>query len=136
MANLEKFRQYHYDATVKVSENTRTLAVSAIAIVWLFKKEVAGSYEISKELLPPLAWIFGALTLDFLQYVYRSVIWHYIFKKKENELANGSIKESTELYVSDLVNLAAYVFFYLKIICLGFAYFLLTKYFLDSVTWS
>lgn len=136
MANLEKFRQYHYDATVKVSENTRTLAVSAIAIVWLFKKEIPGSYEISKDLLPPLAWIFSALTLDFLQYVYRSVIWHYIFKKKEGELQKGGITESTELYVSDMVNFVAYVFFYLKIICLGFAYFLLTRYFFESVTWS
>ena len=136
MANLEKFRQYHYDATVKVSENTRTLAVSAIAIVWLFKKEVGGSYEISKDLLPPLAWIFSALALDFLQYVYRSIIWHYLFKQKEIELEKKQITESSELYVSDLVNLAGYVFFYLKIICLGFAYFLLTKHFLDSVTWS
>ncbi len=34
MPVLDKFRQYHYDATAKVSENTRTLALSAIAIVW------------------------------------------------------------------------------------------------------
>lgn len=135
MPVLDKFRQYHYDATAKVSENTRTLALSAIAIVWLFKHDNGGAYEIPESLLAPLALVIFAMTLDFCQYVYRSVAWHIIFRKEERRLAKQQITESTELYVSPWVNFLAYCFFYAKVLFLAFAYWQLAKYFIHAVNW-
>lgn len=133
MAKLQSFRQYHYDATVKVSENTRTLAISAIAIVWLFKTEISGVHTIPRALLWPLITILAALALDFLQYVYRSIIWHIIFKEKEKELAEHKINEDSELYVEDCVNTPGYLLFYSKIILLAISYYLLGVFFFNSI---
>lgn len=135
MPVLDKFRQYHYDATAKVSENTRTLALSAIAIVWLFKHDNGGAYEIPQSLLIPLALVVLAMTLDFCQYVYRSVAWHVIFRRQEKCLALKQITESTELYVSPWVNFLAYCFFYAKVLCLACAYWKLGNFFVGAVNW-
>ena len=133
MANLEKFRQYHYDATVKVSENTRTLAISALAIVWLFKKQDGDIYVIPEALLWPLLFVFIALTLDFFQYVYRSIVWHVIFREKEKELEKNEITEETILYVNSWANNWAYLFFYLKVLCLIVVYYGLLVYFVNNI---
>lgn len=135
MPVLDKFRQYHYDATSKVSENTRTLALSAIAIVWLFKKEDGGVYMIPQGLLVPLALVILAMALDFFQYVYRSVAWHVIFRRRERLLAEEEITEETELYVNPWVNFLAYCFFYAKVLCLAFAYWRLLVYFSGVINW-
>lgn len=136
MPKLSVFRQYHYDATVKVSENTRTLSLSAIGIVWLFKKEVSGSYQVPIELLKPLLLVVIAMALDFLQYVYRSIIWHYIFRKEEGRLNKNEITEETELYANSSVNTAAYIFFYVKVVALVAAYYFLLTYFVRSIVWK
>ncbi len=135
MPNLQKFREYHFDATAKVSENTRTLALSAVAIVWVLKTEGPnGIYILPKELVPPLLLIFSALALDFIQYLYRSIAWHVIFRCKEMELDAGTINESTELYINPWVNNVAYGFFYSKAICILVAYIYLLKYFIEVTT--
>ena len=103
MAKLQKFRDYHYEATVKVSDNTRTLALSAIGIVWLFKEEVGGSYVMPELLKIPILLVLVSMALDFLQYVYRAIVWHRIFRSKEALLAQKKITESEELYVSACV---------------------------------
>jgi len=135
MPTLDRFRQYHYDATVKVSENTRTLALSAIAIVWLFKQQTSGTYEVPESLLISLVLVVAAMSLDFLQHVYRSIAWHIVFRIQEEKLANGQITEKSELYVSSWINFIGYLFFYAKIFCLVFAYLKLLVYFFGTVKW-
>lgn len=136
MPKLEKFRQYHYDATTKVSENTRTLAISAIAIVWLFRTESGGLHVVSERLLLPLLLVVAALALDFFQYIYRSVVWHFIFRRREQDLANGAITEETELYVSPWINFLAYTFFYAKACLLVVAYWKLGCHLYAVVKWA
>lgn len=132
---LEKFRQYHYDATVKVSENTRTLALSAIAIVWLFRRENGSAYEMPESLLQPLMLVLVAMSLDFFQYVYRSIVWHILFRSQERKLEKEEITEQSELYISSWINFPGYLFFYTKILFLIFAYWKLLDYFLHIVKW-
>lgn len=136
MPKLNDFRQYHYDATVKVSENTRTLAISALAIVWLFKKDNAGTIEVPNDLFLPLLFVLMALTLDFGQYVYRSIVWHKIYRGKEKELEKKEITEDSELYVDSCVNAPAYLLFYSKIVCLAVAYWGLLSYFFHIIKWA
>ncbi|MDX2355215.1 hypothetical protein [Stutzerimonas xanthomarina] len=135
MPKLSKFREYHYESTAKVSDNTRTLALSAIAIVWLFKAQNDGQYQVPVELQLPLFLVVLAMALDFFQYVYRSIVWHIIFRSKESSLQAKEITEETELYVNAWVNFMAYLFFYSKIGVLSLAYALLLSYFLKMVSW-
>jgi hypothetical protein len=135
MPTLDKFRQYHYDATVKVSENTRTLALAGIGIVWLFKQQSSDAYVVPQKLLFPLVMVVSAMSFDFLQHMYRSIAWHIIFRLQEGKLNNKEIKEETELYVSDWINVPGYVFFYSKIVCLILAYWKLLEYFFKVVKW-
>lgn len=136
MPKLSVFRQYHYDATVKVSENTRALSLSAIGIIWLSKKDIGGNYQVPMELITPLLLVVSAMALDFAQYVYRSVIWHYIFRKEEERLNKNEITEESELYVKTRVNTVAYIFFYTKVIVLTASYYLLLSYFVKSISWK
>lgn len=135
MPKLAIFRQYHYDATVKVSDNARTLALSAIAIVWLFKEKVGNSYQVPNELFIPLLLVVITMTLDFLQYVYRSIAWHIRFRLDEKQLYKGKITEETELYAPGWINIFAYVLFYGKVSVLIGAYYYLVSYFLSKVNW-
>lgn len=135
MPKLQTFRQYHYDATSKVSENTRTLALAAIALVWLFKKEVEGVYSVPESLLFPVILIFAALALDFFQYVYRSIIWHIEFVKQEKKVFAKEITEEDEIYAGGCINLIGYFFFYGKILFLLAAYYKLFEYLFHAIKW-
>ena len=37
MPDLQEYREAHYHNTGKVSDNVRTLAISAIGIIWIFR---------------------------------------------------------------------------------------------------
>jgi len=132
MPTLQKFRDYHFNATSKVSENTRTLALSAIAIVWLYKTTNSdGSFMIPKELVWPVLWVSLALAFDFLQYIYQSIVWFFIFRAREKDLANGTITESDDhLTVDPWVNNVAYLLFIAKVISLVATYYYIVKHFL------
>lgn len=136
MPKLSKFREYHYESTAKVSENTRTLAISAIAIVWLFKVKTGQAYAVPHGLQLPLLLVILALALDFFQYVYRSIAWHVFFRIKEGQLDNKLIDEETEIYASSWINFPSYVLFYSKILVFSAAYALLLYYLWGVVSWS
>ena len=135
MATLQKFRDYHFDATVKVSENTRTLALAAIGIVWLFKIQSGEQYLVPTGLRWPLYLAILALAFDFFQHFARSIIWHVTFCRKEKELAEGKITEETELYVPAWYNDIAYFFYYTKVLVLLIAYIILVVYFPRLFGW-
>jgi len=122
MAKLQQFRDFHNDATSKLSENTRTLALSAIAIVWVFKTDVDGNFALPNQLYWPLVLVIAALALDFIQYLYKVFVWKYLFEREEKRLERNEITEDTDLYVDSNWNVAAYVLFYLKLVAVIFAY--------------
>lgn len=131
MAKLQQFRDYHFSASQKVSDNTRTLALSAIALVWMLKSGDSSHYQIPEALAFPLLLVIGALALDFAQYLCGTVIWHYIFRREECKLHAGQITESDELYVSAFANFVQYSFFYTKAFLVVIAYWKLLQYFLS-----
>jgi hypothetical protein len=135
MGNLQKFREYHYDATVKVSENTRTLALAAIAIVWLFKIQSGEQYLVPMEMKWPLYLAILALAFDFFQHFIRSIIWHYLFRKEEKKMDERKITEKTELYVSHWFNDIVYFFYYTKVVFLTIAYIKFIVCFPKMVGW-
>ena len=111
------------------------MALSAIAIVWLFRRENGSAYEMPESLLQPLVLVLVAMSLDFFQYVYRSIVWHLLFRSKERKLEREEITEQSELYIDSWINFPGYLLFYAKILCLVFAYWKLLDYFLHIVKW-
>lgn len=136
MPKLQTYRDFHFDATAKVSENTRTLALSAIAIVWVYKTtNQSGSFSLPEELITPLLLVFGALAADFVQYLYRSIAWHILFRLEEIKLSKGLINEDTELEgVEPWIHYVPYILFYGKTLLVGFAYYYLLAYFLNATS--
>lgn len=132
MPNLKEYREAHYTNTGKVSDNVRTLAISAIGIIWIFKTQhVNGSYQIPKELYCPVIFVFVAMALDFVQYIYGSIAWGVFFRNKEK----AGVKEDDKLYAPPEINWPTYFFFYSKVAVISFAYFYLIKFLVGSVNW-
>ncbi len=136
MPKLQTYRDFHFGATAKVSENTRTLALSAVAIVWLYKiTNQDGSFSLPEELITPLLYVFGALAADFAQYLYSSIAWHIIFRLEERKLSKGMINEDTELDgVEPWTNYVPYALFYGKTVLVGIAYYYILTYFLNATS--
>ena len=133
MPKLQEYRDAHYTNTGKVSDNVRALSIAAIGIVWIFKSQNAdGSYEIPEQLYYPVLLVFIAMAFDFIQYVYGSIAWGVFFRLKEN----NEVNEDSELYAPPSINWPTYILFYGKVIIIGFAYFYLTSFLIESVKWE
>lgn len=132
MSNLQNYREAHYTNTGKVSDNVRTLAISAIGIIWIFKsQDIHGAYQIPKELYYPILLVFCAMVLDFIQYIYGSIAWGIFFRKKESD----GIKECEELYAPPSINWPSYILFYSKVVIISFAYFFIIEFLMKTVHW-
>ena len=110
--------------TAKTSDVARQLAFAAIAVVWLFKSEVAGRSIVPAKLLRSAEWAVASLALDFAQYVYGCfVITLYlaITKKHDERPKPGRILS------------IASVLFWAKIICLVVSYTQLFRYLRSAV---
>lgn len=131
MPNLQTYREAHYSNSGRLSDNVRTLSISAIGIAWIFKTQNAsGGYKFPDELYFPILLVFAAMALDFIQYLYGSIIWQLFFRSKEK----AGIKEDAEILAHEVINLPSYVCFYGKILAVGLAYFFIIKFLLRSVT--
>src|SRR5262245_27354381 len=93
---LQDYRDTFYEFSGKASDLSRQLAFAAIAIIWLFKKDVGGQPTIA----PQLSWsgIFVVLSLvcDMLQYCTGAAIWRYFYRTKEK----ARISENAEITAS------------------------------------
>ena len=108
---ISQIRGAYEDSTGKVSDIVRQLNFAGIAIIWVLRvgKE-SGGLEYSPILKWPLALFVASLTLDLLQYMYKSIVWGllntYYFRKLGDE--------EKDVEVSGMWNYVALVFFWLK----------------------
>src|SRR5438045_9652594 len=72
---LEEYRKEYYWFSTKAGDVSRQLALAGIAIVWIFKIDVAGTSALPNELLLPTAAFAASLTSDLLQFVWGTFIW-------------------------------------------------------------
>lgn len=115
----------YYAATATVSAIVRQLAFVGVAVVWLFSGvdlKSGQGLDIPNDLLRPGVLLITALILDLMQYVVRTVIWGFWgwllhrHHDVDRQLAPGWF------------NWPTLVLFYSKIICIGWAYVLLSLY--------
>jgi hypothetical protein len=121
--------------TRQLSELNRYLAFAGIAIIWIFKTDIAGNISIPEQLFSPLVILVLALFLDFLQYVYSATVWTLFFRYHEN---NKQKNPEEEKYKTDdvkapkiLPNLSYILFFYPKVILNIIGYILIISYMLS-----
>jgi hypothetical protein len=122
---LKDFRDAYYTASGKASDIARTLALSAIAIVWIFKIDTKqGAYGFAAPLLF-VAWgAVIALTLDLLQYAWGALIWGAWCRLKER----SGVKPADELDAPPWFNWPSIFFFWSKLIVIALVYGRLIAY--------
>lgn len=120
---LKDARENYYFHTGKTSELVRQLGLAGIAVIWLFKKDVAGVPKIPEELFLPLVLIVLGLALDLLQYVSGSIIWGFYQRWKEKR-----VEEDADFEAPRQLNWPAIGFFALKAPAVVAAYALLLSF--------
>lgn len=121
---LRDAREQYYFHTGKVSDIVRQLALGAIAIVWLFRSGAATSLIIPGELLLPLRLVVAGLVLDLLQYASGAALWGVFQRCKEH----SGLSEADEFKAPRWINWPALTCFWLKVLSISYAYFLLLLY--------
>lgn len=122
--NLNDAREHYYAHTGKASDIVRQLGLAGIALVWIFKTDVAGKIVVPQALIPVSILIVAGLAADLLQYVFGSLCWG-IF---------GHIKDTPDcdpeapLRAPAWINAPAIICFWIKIILISTAYVLLLRY--------
>lgn len=110
MAKLSDFREGYYVHSGKVSDNVRSLCLSAVAIIWVFKQDAAEATNLPAPLYWALLWVFVALALDFAQYLYASSAWGVFVRIKEKQ----NITDDQEIVAPEFLNWPSILFFHLK----------------------
>ncbi|UEB94639.1 hypothetical protein LIS66_19970 [Pseudomonas sp. HN2] len=110
MAKLEDFREGYYVHSGKVSDNVRSLCISAVAIIWVFKQDANQVTNLPVPLYWALLWVVAALAFDFAQYFYASSAWGIFTRIQERR----NVADDTELDAPPILNWPSIMFFYLK----------------------
>jgi hypothetical protein len=124
--NLPGYRETFYFYSGKVSDLSRQLAFAGIAVIWIFKKDVAtDKLTIPGALTLPLLLLVACLGFDILQYFAGSVVWRCVYRAKER----AGFDEVQDLgHHSPWLEAPIWLFFLLKFLSLISAYTLIAKY--------
>ena len=126
---LKDVRESYYEFSGKTSDLVRTLALSAIAIVWVFRIESDDGPALAAPLLIAGLLAVSALAFDLLQYVVATIIWGGFHRQKEK----AQLGEEAEFDAPGWINRPSLTFFALKIILVAAAYFVLVVHLARSL---
>ena len=124
---LEFIRFYSTQASIV----NRTLSLSGIAIIWIFKKQA--NLPPIKDLLNFPLWCLGiSLAIDLLQYTFGAIAWNIFYEYKYNKWKKNSydMSYSKDISAPNGISLPITLLFFTKIIFTGIAYFEILKYLL------
>jgi len=126
---LKDARERYEFSSGKVSEIIRQLGLAGIALIWVFKTEVAGKQIIPPDLSFSAKLIVIALGLDLLHYLAATTVWGTYNTIKEYQ----DTSESAEFQAPRLINWPALAFFWAKIVIMLWAYGYILKFLLSNV---
>jgi hypothetical protein len=66
---------FYFDYSAKLNDRVRTLAMTGIGIIWVFKQTTVTGAWIPRGLLWPAMLLVASLTADVLQQAYGAIIW-------------------------------------------------------------
>ena len=126
---LSDVRAAYGEYSGKASDIARQLGFAGIALIWLFRTEVAGQPQIPDALLAPGLMIVIALTFDLLQYVSGAIVWSAYNRRAERQ---GRSQEE-EFEAPPAMNWPALFFFWGKVAFLALAYVQLSLFVAQSI---
>jgi len=130
MTTLKDFRESYYEFSGKASDVARTLALSGLAIIWIFNKvDKDGNTYIPDVFFGPAALLVLALAFDLLQYVVATLVWGQFHRSREKQ----GRKDDDELTAESWRNYPQMTFFVLKLISVAGAYYLLLRFFWNQL---
>ena len=116
--NLQGYRDTSYEYSGRASDLNRQLGFAAIAIIWLFKKDVAGSPMVPAPLIIPGMLVVFSLGLDLVHAVVGWFTWHCFYRSKEK----ANVAENFDIEHSDWLLYPIIACFVAKILCVVVAY--------------
>jgi hypothetical protein len=131
MNKLSDYKVVYEEASSKVSDLTRQMALAGIAIIWIFRQPDTSEKIICKELLTPLIFFISTLSFDILQYIYKTIAWAIFFRIKEKKTKKQD--PDPPMQARPIMNLPTWILFFLKVICLLIGYILIFNYLFDKL---
>jgi hypothetical protein len=124
---LEKGREAYYKSSDTASQQTRQLGIAGLAIVWLLSGGLQTSgINLNDTLLRAGICLVAALTLDLLQYVWKTVTFAIWVRVKELQKRNTlHIRNVDNQEIDDAPSFilwGGWFFFYVKLLALGAGY--------------
>lgn len=121
---LKDYIKYYTSASGSVSTVIRQLGLAGIAVIWVFKIESNGQQAIPPELVKSGAFIVAGLALDFLQILSKTFVWGIFVRYHEVQRTPNT----QDIDAPRFINWPNNLFFILKIIAMGVAYFYLVRF--------
>lgn len=115
-------RAFYFDYTAKLNDRIRTLAMSGIGIIWVFKQTIDTGTWMPNALFAPGFLLVAALGLDVFQQAYGAMTWGWLSRKSKN------IAPTTQIHIPGWVNRPTAVMFYTKAFLVAAGYVLLLLY--------
>jgi hypothetical protein len=129
---LSDYKLTYEEASSKVSDLTRQMALAGIAIIWIFRQPDSSDKIICEGLIPPLIFFVFTLTFDILQYIYKTVAWAIFFRTKEKKAKKKN--PDPPMQANPIMNLPTWILFASKVVCLLLGYILIFTYLFDKLT--
>jgi hypothetical protein len=102
----------------KASDIVRQLSLAGIALIWLFKVGKDASPVLDTQLVRAALFIFCALSLDLLQYLVSTAMWHFFFRLKERNHTSPDEEFEAPIWM----NWPTWTLFWLKAASMVIAY--------------
>jgi len=126
---LNDARENYYFFSGKTSELIRQLGLAGIAIIWIFKRDVAGLPKVPPELIRPLWLIALGLAFDMLQYATSTLIWGTYQRHKEL----AGVNENAEFKAPRWFNWPGITLITLKVVVIAFAYVYIIRFLVCTI---
>jgi hypothetical protein len=126
------YRETFYTYSGKASDICRQLAFAAIAVIWIFKTDTGGRLTIPTDLVLPGTLVVLSLALDLMQYCLGTVIWYFFYRHHEKLRTPEDHEIKHSLWLDGPIHLV----FWLKVLCVLIAYFLILRFCSDRSTSS
>jgi hypothetical protein len=123
MNKLSDYKNTYEDASSKVSDITRQMALAGIAIIWIFKQPDTAGKLLSKDLILPLITFGFTLTCDILQYIYKTIAWYRFWRRHEK--AAKLDNPDPPVQANNWMNTPTWILFWFKVGGLIFGYILI-----------
>ncbi len=130
---LKDSRENYYTHSGKASDIVRQLGFAGIALIWIFKTEQGGRFQIPTELFLPATLVVIGLSLDLLQYVAATAAWGIFNRVMELRWQRLGKGPEDEFMAPPWINWAAIGFFWGKVVIMATAYVLLIRFLAQHV---